>query len=81
MVEDAQGSKIPIQAFADKVTSVFVPIVIGAALVTLALWLLLPGAFGDVAVWASGFLPWVNPAMGTVPLALYAAIAVLQFSG
>jgi P-type Cu+ transporter len=80
MVEEAQGSKIPIQAFADKVTSVFVPIVIGVAIVTVALWLLLPGVFGGVAVWASGFLPWVNPEMGTVPLALYAAIAVLVIS-
>ncbi len=80
MVEEAQGSKIPIQAFADKVTSVFVPIVIGVAIVTLALWLLLPGVFGGVAAWASGFLPWVNPEMGPVPLALYAAIAVLVIS-
>ena len=34
MVEDAQGSKVPIQALADKVVRVFVPVVIGVALVT-----------------------------------------------
>ena len=40
MVEDAQGSKPPIQALADKVVSVFVPIVMGIATVTFVLWLL-----------------------------------------
>jgi len=41
MVEDAQGSKAPIQRLADKVASVFVPTVIGLALLTFVLWLLL----------------------------------------
>jgi len=41
MVEDAQGSKAPIQRLADKVASVFVPTVIGLALATFVLWLLL----------------------------------------
>ncbi len=39
MVEAAQGSKLPIQATVDKVTGWFVPAVIGAALVTFAVWL------------------------------------------
>jgi P-type Cu+ transporter len=39
MVEDAQGSKVPIQALADKVVSVFVPIVIGIALLTFGVWM------------------------------------------
>lgn len=38
LVEDAQGSKAPIQAFADRVSSKFVPTVIGIALVTFAVW-------------------------------------------
>jgi Cu+-exporting ATPase len=41
MVEQAQGSKLPIQALADKVTAWFVPAVIAIALLTFALWLLL----------------------------------------
>lgn len=40
-VEDAQGSKAPIQAFADWVSSWFVPVVIGIAIITFVTWLLL----------------------------------------
>lgn len=77
MVEEAQGSKVPIQEFADRVTAVFVPVVIGIALVTLASWLIFPGFFGGIAKWAATFIPWINPGMGQVALAFYAAIAVL----
>ena len=38
MVEDAQGSKAPIQKIADTVSGIFVPAVIGIALVTFAGW-------------------------------------------
>src|SRR5699024_5563361 len=31
----------------------------------------------SIAQWASSFIPWVNPAMGSAALAFYAAIAVL----
>ena len=40
LVEDAQGSKVPMQRLADKVSSVFVPAVIVAAAVTFLLWAL-----------------------------------------
>jgi Cu+-exporting ATPase len=38
MVEEAQGAKLPIQALVDRVTLVFVPVVIAVALVTFAVW-------------------------------------------
>lgn len=40
MVEDAQSSKLPIQALVDKVTSWFVPVVLGLAAVTFVVWFL-----------------------------------------
>lgn len=41
MVEEAQGSKAPIQALADKISSVFVPIVLVLAVLALDAWLLI----------------------------------------
>ncbi|PIQ66472.1 MAG: copper-translocating P-type ATPase [Candidatus Zambryskibacteria bacterium CG11_big_fil_rev_8_21_14_0_20_42_18] len=40
MVKDAQSTKAPIQALADKISSVFVPIVLVIAFVTFGVWLL-----------------------------------------
>ena len=39
MVEDAQGSKAPIQALADKISSVFVPVVLALAFISFGTWL------------------------------------------
>ena len=41
MVQDAQGSKAPIQALADKISAVFVPVVLVLAFIALAAWLLI----------------------------------------
>ncbi|ULH17821.1 heavy metal translocating P-type ATPase (plasmid) [Deinococcus sp. KNUC1210] len=43
LVESAQGSKPPIQGLADKVVSVFVPIVLGIAALTFLAWMLFGG--------------------------------------
>jgi Cu+-exporting ATPase len=45
LVEEAQGSKAPIQALADKVSSIFVPVVIIIALLTFAAWWLSGAGF------------------------------------
>ena len=44
LVEDAQGSKAPIQAFADRISAWFVPAVIIIALITFGIWYLVLGA-------------------------------------
>jgi Cu+-exporting ATPase len=76
MVEECQGSKVPIQEFADKVTGIFVPVVIGIALLTVALWLIFPGLMHSL-VQAGSFLPWVNPNLSILTLAIVSMVAVL----
>ncbi|MCL0060269.1 heavy metal translocating P-type ATPase [Dehalococcoidia bacterium] len=80
MVEECQGSKVPMQEFADRVTSYMVPAVLGTALATVVAWLIFPGFFLNIITWAEPFLPWINTELGTVTLALFAGIAVLVIS-
>ena len=47
MVSDAAATKAPIAKVADKVSGVFVPVVISIAVVTMIVWLLLGAPFGD----------------------------------
>jgi Cu+-exporting ATPase len=77
MVQQAQGSKVPIQEFADQVTAVFVPVVLGIAALTVLMWLLAPVPLREMAAWAARFLPWMQPSLEPVSLAVYAALAVL----
>src|SRR5690606_11957568 len=48
MVQDAQGSKAPVQKLVDKIAGIFVPVVIGIAIVTLILWIIFGGESGLV---------------------------------
>ena len=77
MMEDVQMTKIPIQAFADRVTRIFVPVILALAALVFALWLTAPGILGQVSDWAGQYLPWVSQGLSPLSRALYAAIAVL----
>ena len=78
IVQEAQGSKVPIQEFADRVTAVFVPIVLVVAAGTFVSWMVFPDAFRAVATRASAFLPWVQLEGATdLSLAVFATVAVL----
>lgn len=48
MVQDAQGSKAPVQKLVDKIAGIFVPVVIGIAILTFILWNILGGESGLV---------------------------------
>ena len=77
MVEEAQTTKVPIQAFADRVTAVFVPIVLALAIVTFSFWMIAPDFMKKGTHFFLNIFPWINPDVSSTTMALFAAIAVL----
>ena len=47
-VDEAQGSKAPVQGLVDKIAGIFVPVVIGIALLSFVIWLIFGGETGFV---------------------------------
>jgi Cu+-exporting ATPase len=71
MVEDAQGSKAPIQALADKVSSVFVPIVLVIAFLALGAWLIVGSQYlGFSQALSFGLVSFVGILVIACPCAL-----------
>lgn len=66
MVEEAQGSRAPVQKLVDKISGIFVPIVMGIALLTLLVWLL----FGGENAFSHGLLAMVTVLVIACPCAL-----------
>lgn len=66
MVQDAQGSKAPVQKLVDKIAGIFVPVVIGIAVLTFILWFVLGGDNGIV----QGLLAAVTVLVIACPCAL-----------
>ena len=71
MVEEAQGSRAPIQALADKISSVFVPVVLVLSLVALAAWLIfgIP-TLGVAQAFSYGLMSFVGILVIACPCAL-----------
>ncbi len=70
-VRQFQEQKVPVQKFADRVTSIFVPVVLGIAAITFLMWLFVPQL---------STLSWVNPQVSSLTLAIFATVAVLVIS-
>lgn len=77
LVEEAQGSKIPIQDFADKITAVFVPIILALALLTFTAWWAFPEVLRPLLLWADSFVPWIVTDLEPLSQAFFVALAVL----
>lgn len=65
-VKEAQGSKAPVQRIADKIASIFVPVVISISLLTLVVWVLL----GGEQLFAKGLLSAISVLVIACPCAL-----------
>lgn len=66
MVQDAQGSKAPVQKLVDKIAGVFVPIVIVIAIVAFVVW----NIFGGESAFTQGLLALVTTLVIACPCAL-----------
>lgn len=77
LVEDAQSSSVPIQAFADRVTGVFVPVIFIIAVIAGLFWGLNYEFMRGILVRLSSYIPWVNPDAGALSTGVFIFIAVL----
>lgn len=66
MVQEAQGSKAPVQKLVDKIAGVFVPVVIGIALLSFGAWMV----FGGEHALTQGLLSFVTVLVIACPCAL-----------
>ena len=83
LVEDAQAAKAPIQRLVDKVAAVFVPVVIGIALLTLVGWLFVGAGIETALIHAVAVLVIACPcALGlATPVAVMAGTGVAAKHG
>lgn len=66
LVQDAQGSKAPVQKLVDKIAGIFVPVVMLIALLTFAIWML----FGGEHAFTQGLMAMVTVLVIACPCAL-----------
>jgi len=76
-VQDAQGSKAPVQKLVDKIAGVFVPIVIGIAIVSAVVWWI----FGGEHAFTQGLLAMVTVLVIACPCALGLATPTAIMAG
>ncbi len=77
LVEELQTTKVPIQAFADKVTAYFVPAILVLAVLTFFGWFWFDETLRQATVALQNFLPWANASPSALTLAISAMVAVL----
>ena len=71
LVEEAQGSKAPIQHLSDKVSAIFVPVVIGIAILTFIGWLVIaPPPSGEISAFTRALINMVAVLVVACPCAM-----------
>ncbi|NCB14859.1 MAG: copper-translocating P-type ATPase, partial [Synergistales bacterium] len=77
LIQEAQGAKVPIQAFADRVTNYFVPGVAVLSLVSAFFWYRGAERFGSFLDGAGQWIPWVTSVRDPLSLAVFAFITTI----
>jgi P-type Cu+ transporter len=81
LMQDAQASRAPIQHLADRVAAVFVPVVAGLAVLTVAVWWLWGGEAGAVRAFANGIAVLIIACPCAMGLAVPTAVMVATGRG
>ena len=77
MVEACQGSKVPIQEFADRITGIFVPVILVLTVLTFSSFLIFSDFHLKILETFKNVLPWINTEQSGLALAFVTATAVL----
>ncbi len=77
LVRDAQGSRAPVQNLVDKIAAIFVPVIIGLSVLTLAIWLI----FGGQQHLTHGLLAMVSVLVIACPCSLGLATPTAIIAG
>lgn len=81
MMREAQASRAPVQRLADKISSVFVPVVLGIALITFAVWYFATGDHGFVHALAASVAVLIIACPCAMGLAVPTAVMVATGKG
>ncbi len=77
LVEQAQLSKVPIQALVDRVASIFVPVVISLSILSGLFWILFPNISSAIYVSVAEFVPWLSEHLDPLSQGISVFIATL----
>ncbi len=77
LIQEAQGAKVPIQAFADRVTNYFVPGVATFAVISAVFWFWGADKYGAFLDRVGEWIPWVTSVRDPLSLAVFAFITTI----
>jgi P-type Cu+ transporter len=77
LIEEAQAASVPIQAFADRLTNIFIPVVLALAVISAGFWWAFYPSLQGYLQAVSSFLPWVMGGAGAFSSAAAVFVAVL----
>ncbi|HPI98502.1 MAG TPA: heavy metal translocating P-type ATPase, partial [Synergistales bacterium] len=77
LIQEAQGAKIPIQAFADRVTNYFVPVIVILAVISGLFWYFGISSFYSFLDRAGSLLPWVTGLREPLSIGFFAFVTTM----
>ncbi|HKK82635.1 MAG TPA: HAD-IC family P-type ATPase, partial [Atribacterota bacterium] len=77
LIKEAQGTKVPIQALADKITNYFVPVIMTLAMISVVFWYFNLQGYQFFLLRAKELLPWVLITESSLSFAVFVFISTI----